>query len=189
MAGPKKKRTMQDREAWALAAWASMATRGEVSFSIEGLAPTLGVTKGSFYWHFDDRRDLLREVLAMFEKKGAHEPIEALSKERDPRRRIAMLFETALDESVNLRGERCLYTSPDPDVVEVVARVHALRRAFLDDAYRALGLTAAVAARFSATAYATYLGAVQLSDQPPFDDDRTLRAWTRHVATLLVPAV
>lgn len=187
MAREPNARTLKDREAWAVAAWEWIAARGDLALSIEGIAPTLGVTKGSFYWHFADRRELLLEVLAFFEQKGANEPIAQLAVVPDARRRITLLFELAFEQSRDLRAERCLYASGDADVRATVLRVHSLRRAFLDRAYRDLGLPKAAASRWSATAYATYLGAVQLSDQPPFDDDKTLRAWVKHVATALVP--
>ena len=46
--------------AWEEAALAALETQGVAGVAIEPLARALGVTKGSFYWHFVDRAALLQ---------------------------------------------------------------------------------------------------------------------------------
>ena len=43
---------------------------------IEKLAEALGVTKGGFYWHFDDRHALLDEMLDAWERLGVDAVID-----------------------------------------------------------------------------------------------------------------
>jgi AcrR family transcriptional regulator len=52
-----------DRSAWIDAAIELLAEDGLDGIRIEVLAKRLNVTKGSFYWHFKDRQDLLDAVL------------------------------------------------------------------------------------------------------------------------------
>jgi AcrR family transcriptional regulator len=52
-----------DAAAWVAAALDVLADGGIDAVSVEPLAKTLGVTKGSFYWHFADRRALLDAML------------------------------------------------------------------------------------------------------------------------------
>lgn len=52
-----------DRQAWIDAATTTLAEHGVAGVRVEALAKALGVTKGSFYWHFRDRKDLLAAVL------------------------------------------------------------------------------------------------------------------------------
>ena len=52
---------------WIRAAFARLANEGIESVRIELLARDLGVSKGSFYWHFRDREDLLTCVLDRWE--------------------------------------------------------------------------------------------------------------------------
>lgn len=52
-----------DRRAWMAAAFGELATHGWDGVRVEPIAAKLGVTKGSFYWHFADRDAL---VAAMF---------------------------------------------------------------------------------------------------------------------------
>ena len=54
---------MLDRDAWIKGAIAILAEGGAQRLRVEVLAKRLGVTKGSFYWHFKDRRDLQDAVL------------------------------------------------------------------------------------------------------------------------------
>ena len=61
---------------------------------IEPLAKALGVTKGGFYWHFDDRRALLDEMLDAWERSMVDEVIERVeSGGGDARARLRRLFE------------------------------------------------------------------------------------------------
>jgi AcrR family transcriptional regulator len=48
---------------------AQLARQGIESVRIEVLARELGVSKGSFYWHFRDRDDLLLRVLSHWEQQ------------------------------------------------------------------------------------------------------------------------
>lgn len=48
---------------WIAGAIDALADEGAAGMCVEALAKRFGVTKGSFYWHFKDRRDLLDAVL------------------------------------------------------------------------------------------------------------------------------
>jgi AcrR family transcriptional regulator len=60
----KSKMTRLDAEAWIAAAFHALAEGGVEAVRVEPLAKALGITKGSFYWHFADRRALLDATLA-----------------------------------------------------------------------------------------------------------------------------
>ena len=50
-------------QAWIAAGFDALAANGVDAVRVEPLAKTLGITKGSFYWHFADRRALLDAML------------------------------------------------------------------------------------------------------------------------------
>jgi AcrR family transcriptional regulator len=52
---------------WIRAAQARLASQGVESVRVEVLARDLGVSKGSFYWHFRDRGELLDQLLVRWE--------------------------------------------------------------------------------------------------------------------------
>lgn len=53
-----------DRSGWIAGAIDALADDGVAGMCVEALAKRFGVTKGSFYWHFKDRQDLVGGVLA-----------------------------------------------------------------------------------------------------------------------------
>jgi AcrR family transcriptional regulator len=61
----------RSRESWLRAARLALLRHGVNGVSIEPLAMSLGVTKGSFYWHFKDRTDLLEALLREWEQEAA----------------------------------------------------------------------------------------------------------------------
>lgn len=80
-------RAQLDRNDWIEAAIDVLAKEGVGGLRVEVLAKTCGVTKGSFYWHFKDRQDLLAAVLERW-REGRIRDIEKTTsvdpgKERD----------------------------------------------------------------------------------------------------------
>jgi AcrR family transcriptional regulator len=58
------RRSRLDAVAWIEAAFEALARDGFDAVRVEPLAQALGVTKGSFYWHFADRDALLAALFA-----------------------------------------------------------------------------------------------------------------------------
>jgi AcrR family transcriptional regulator len=57
------------REDWMSAALDVLNERGVDSVKVLPLSKALGVTRGSFYWHFKDRDDLLQQMLVYWERE------------------------------------------------------------------------------------------------------------------------
>jgi AcrR family transcriptional regulator len=55
-----------DADAWVAGALDALAAGGIDAVRVEPLAKALNVTKGSFYWHFADRRALIDAMLAQW---------------------------------------------------------------------------------------------------------------------------
>jgi len=66
-----------------------MATGGPDAVRIDVLAKTLGVTRGGFYWHFEDRQALLDAMLEVWERRSIDEVLERVESEGgDPRDKV-----------------------------------------------------------------------------------------------------
>jgi AcrR family transcriptional regulator len=63
---------------WTEAALQLIAELGPAELTDDALAARLGVTKGSFYWHFRTRTELLEAALERWEQRATTEPIKAL---------------------------------------------------------------------------------------------------------------
>jgi AcrR family transcriptional regulator len=80
------------RSGWIEQGLRALAAGGPDAVRIEVLAQALGVTRGGFYWHFDDRRALLEEMLDTWERASIDEVIERVEGEGgDARARLRRL--------------------------------------------------------------------------------------------------
>ena len=61
-----------DADAWVEAAMDALAEGGVDAIRVDRLAKKLGVTRGSFYWHFKDHDALLRAVLRDWRKRATY---------------------------------------------------------------------------------------------------------------------
>ena len=89
------------RDAWLRAALEIVCSSGIEAVKIAPLAASLGVTTGSFYWHFKNRRDLLKAVLEFWEKEMTTTAIAAASSfSGTPEDRILRLMETVMADGM-----------------------------------------------------------------------------------------
>ena len=66
-------------EKWIDAGFAALAAQGPHALAAEPLARQLGTTKGSFYWHFKDRGDLLAALIEEWRQLNSDSIRETLS--------------------------------------------------------------------------------------------------------------
>ena len=85
--------TRTPRTGWIDEGLRALGVGGPDAVRVEKLAQTLGVTKGGFYWHFDDRHALLDEMLDTWERIGVDAVIERVeSGGGDARAKLRRLF-------------------------------------------------------------------------------------------------
>ena len=85
--------TRTPRSSWIDEGLRALAGGGPDAVRIEPLARALGVTKGGFYWHFDDRGALLEEMLDTWERVSVDEVIERVEAEgANARAKLRRLF-------------------------------------------------------------------------------------------------
>ncbi|MGH9712456.1 MAG: TetR/AcrR family transcriptional regulator [Candidatus Acidiferrales bacterium] len=89
---PQKSAPLQPQD-WVRAACARLSKEGIEAVRIEVLARDLSVSKGSFYWHFRDRDELLNSMLATWEDQERHWIEDADEGERSAAARWALLVE------------------------------------------------------------------------------------------------
>ena len=152
---------------WAQAALDQIAEQGVASVAVEPLARRLGVTKGSFYWHFTGRDGLLAAALGRWERSVA-DIIRSLDAIPDPRRRLELILEAASQPP----RSRSLYAAlaeaaENPVVRKVLQRVASARIDYLKQCYRGLGVAAPLAKAQAVFAYAAYRGLLQLAHEAP----------------------
>lgn len=187
----KPERTRLSAEDWEEAALKLIAEQGVNAIAVEALARQLGVTKGSFYWHFRTREALVQAALERWELYGEREIISQIESIPDPRVRLPELFRRVAHELQPHRVYAALLKALDhPQVVPVMARVSQRRMEFLNTAYREAGMAPAEALNRARLTYAAYVGFLQLNftlGLPRISHDE-FDAYVEHMIATLIPA-
>ena len=173
-----------DAAVWVEAALAAIGRGGIAAVAVEPLAAELGVTKGSFYWHFDSRDALLSAAMDRWEALATHAVIAASEQAASPRARLERLLSIVLRPAPEDEIEAAILGAPDDPIVSpAVRRVTEQRLAHLVSLFRDVGFARPVAVRRSHTAYAAYIGLLRLERQEP--TSRSIRSSRTYMDELI----
>ncbi|MHC4493101.1 MAG: TetR/AcrR family transcriptional regulator [Planctomycetota bacterium] len=139
-----KPRKTLSRENWLGAALEALEESGIGGVKVLPLARRLGVSRGSFYWHFEDRRDLLLSLLAHWEHWSTDTVIAALSESgaSDPRDRLWRLMEMVLEQGLSNHDPAIrAWALYDADAARAVRRVDRKRLRTVTGLFREAGFS------------------------------------------------
>ena len=162
---PRKTLTRDD---WTTAGLAALVEGGPDAVAIEPVAARLGTTKGSGYWHFADRADLLCAVLGAWVEQhtvAVQERVEAAG--GSPRERLRHLLGIVSTAAEHSPADLLLVASADPDVKAAVVQATQLRVAYVERLIREDGVPGPEARSRAVLAYAAYLGHASLTSAVP----------------------
>ena len=147
-------RVPRGRDDWTGAAIRAFRHGGREAVRVEVLAGDLGVTKGSFYWHFRNRDELLEEILAAWEQE-TERGIAAASEEKAPIERLRAFFRRVAEteEDYPPDVEILAWAREELRVAELAKRVEGRRLAFIHENLLAAGLEPKEATRRAEIAY------------------------------------
>lgn len=178
-------------EDWAQAALDVIAETGVGAVAVEPLARRLGVTKGSFYWHFPSRDALLQAALDRWEAQEEETVFGKLEVIDDPAERLRALFQMVANESTShVIYSELLKALDHPSVVPVIGRVSQRRLDHLAQLFRQAGLAGSEANHRARLAYAAYIGFMQLNRQLPGTprlQHEEFDAYVEHMMHTLIP--
>ena len=177
-----------DRDAWIRAALAALAEHGVDGLRVEVLARRCGVTKGSFYWHFKNRRDLIDALLDTW-KKGRLADILKQTR-AEPGEELATIYHTievyaAVKNRKGLQIETAVrhLARHDAAAAATVAEVDATRLACSERLFRARGLDEQEAKARSLLLYAYVFGQSLMRYERYTSDAGDLKHWIgEHIA-------
>lgn len=176
---------------WEAGALDLLAEQGVAAVAVEPLARRLGVTKGSFYWHFPSRDALLKAALERWEKQDELNMFEPLADIADARDRLRELFiRTSREMRTHVLYSELLKALDHPVVQPVMARVSQRRIHFLMQAYRSLNFSRRDAVNRARLVYAAYVGFLQLMMQLKLTrmDQEEFEGYVLHVVDTFIPA-
>lgn len=151
-------------EDWVDSASDILASSGIDAVRVEPLARTLKVTKGSFYWHFSNRRELFDAVLNRWRKRATNSVIKRLnSSQLPPLDRLTELLELPKHGSharaaANLEIAIRQWAKRDETAKAAVDEVDQHRITFIEGIYRELQYDEATARVKAALFYCTMQG-------------------------------
>ncbi|MCA1664957.1 MAG: TetR/AcrR family transcriptional regulator [Myxococcales bacterium] len=180
-----------DAAAWERAALDAIARGGLSAVAVEPLAAALGVSKGSFYWHFADRDALVVAALARWESAETVETIAALERLPDARERMTAVLRAGLSGELGGAVDAALLAdADDPLVAPALQRVTRARLRYTTRLFAQLGVSRGEARQRALLAYAAYVGHFALQRAAPslLPRDRAARCYADHVIGALVPS-
>jgi AcrR family transcriptional regulator len=142
---------------WLAAAFSRLSDQGVDSVRVEVIARDLGVSKGSFYWHFHGRGDLLERMLSQWEG----DELAWIEAENDaaPAARWAQIVAKTADPE-RIRSEVALrgWARRDSRVAARVAAIERKKAALIASVLREVGFTPSAAEAWSEIALMVCLG-------------------------------
>jgi len=122
-------RTSLTPDTWIDAATDVLVDQGIDRLRVDDLANQLGVTRGSFYWHFKDREDLLQRVLAAWRTRATEELTQRLAQAHpDPNQQLREVL------TLPFRGRAAARAARVELAIRAWARRDAMARFAVDEA-------------------------------------------------------
>jgi len=162
MASPSPVRLPLQPSDWIRAGVARLAKDGVESVRVEVLARDLGVSKGSFYWHFRDRDELLMQMLQAWETSEAewlsNEEAEATQKPNAATRWARFVERSAEPERIREEIAIRAWARRDERVATRVADVEKRRVGVIANILAEVGFTRQAAESWSEMVCLLYSG-------------------------------
>ncbi|SOE16870.1 TetR family transcriptional regulator [Hoeflea halophila] len=160
-------------EDWIKAAFKLLTSAGPKAIRVDYLCKELGVTKGSFYWHFEDLAALRAAMVEHWRRIATSDVIASMvSPELSPRDLFIRFIEDILQVPTREYGGPMTevairhWAAGDEAVQTVVRDADTERLAFLTLQMRGAGLTGPEARSRATLIYATLVGLKQLTGEP-----------------------
>ena len=141
-----------------------LANDGPAALKVVPLAAGLGVSRGSFYWHFRDIGDFRAQLLAAWRKSSTDEVIEELDARQGEPGLLRRFAQRAFRGRRRLDRAVRAWAAEDPGVAKVVAAVDARRIARVAKLLADTGVARERAIERAAFFYWAWLGQAAVMD-------------------------
>ena len=136
----KKESSKLTRQDWINKGLKTLAETGVETVRVEPLAKLMGVTKGSFYWHFKNREDFLDAILqewVNYQTNSIIDKVEAIG--GDATAKLLYLFELAVQDDGRVENAIRAWATSDTKILAVLARVDQRRLNYTKDLFLQVG--------------------------------------------------
>ncbi|MDQ1813866.1 TetR/AcrR family transcriptional regulator [Massilia sp. CCM 9210] len=147
------------RDTWLDFGLAVLRDDGPQALKADPLCKRMGVSRGSFYWHFDSAGSFALAVLERWESIATDQIIRAIEEAADDAlARLRLLLTNVGELDIGLYQAINTLGAQDPGAAQVLRRVHERRVAFVANLLAGLGFDAAEAATRAQLIYAWAMG-------------------------------
>ena len=163
-AAPDAVRPRLTPETWVVGATEMLVDKGIDSVRVDVLAKELRITRGSFYWHFKDREELLQSVLKAWQDAATEQLIERFeSRHSDAQQLIRELISLPFRGKAASRAARIelairAWARRDAMARQAVDEVDSRRMSYIAQCFSALGFPIKEARTRAALLYAYSVG-------------------------------
>jgi AcrR family transcriptional regulator len=156
-----------ERQDWIDVGLKVLAEGGIESVKVEPLAKLLNVTKGSFYWHFKNRDDLLVAILQDWVKGETNSLIDQTeSIGEDANTKLLYLFELSIQINGRLENSIRAWATKDLKVAEMIIQIDRRRLKYTKDLFVKIGFTELEAKVRAQMAYYSLVGEFTVGTRP-----------------------
>lgn len=160
-ANPRKR---LERSDWIHAGVELLAAKGVEAVCVEVLAKHLRISKGSFYWHFRDREDLLEAILTEWEIEQTawvSDPMEAYTSPAESWAKFLELISHFGNGQIDVAIFS--WAREDRGVARRVAEIEKRRIAYLKRVFGEIGFSSSQAEEWAQAVLLVYLGWIDRS--------------------------
>jgi AcrR family transcriptional regulator len=148
--------TAQD---WIDFALKTLARDGFQALKADVLARKLGVSRGSFYWHFGELRSFHVRVIEHWRQTATEAIIADLERLGSPEQRLDTLFRRALAHGALIEVRMRAWADENEEAARVLDEIDRRRKAYIEQMLVDAGIAPPLAATRAQLLYWSYLGA------------------------------
>ena len=148
----------------------TLAEKGPQFVKIDLLCQELGVTKGSFYHHFNHHADFVSGLLDYWESTHTRQLIEAVAGVATTHERAERLSQLVFSKDMRPEVAMRAWGKSHPEVAARVNAVDAQRLEYLTELATSMGVTEVQAKLLARMAYAQLVGIQHLSAHITVDE-------------------
>lgn len=154
-----KETTKLGRHDWLSMGLKILAESGIEAVRVEPLAKLMHVTKGSFYWHFKNREDLLEAMLQEWETRETDDIIKQVAVAGgDASAKLLNLFQLAYEDDGQLEKAMRTWAANDAKTATVIAAIDQRRLDYLKDLFLQIGFPVVEAKARARLAHYSWVG-------------------------------
>ncbi len=146
-------------QSWLDFGLATLAHEGHEALKADALAKKLGVSRGSFYWHFADLAEFHSQLIEHWKKATTDAVIEEIERVETAPRRLEALLLHAFPHGRSLEIRMRAWAESNPEAARAVGEIEQRRRDYIERLIVEAGVPQPQASVRARLLYWSYLGA------------------------------